>query len=105
MRLFPGCCACAMYSAKPLAISTAIAKIRVLFMRTPIDARSRRTFRAPKFSALILQSLPTGFELDQGPTFYPHSHAKGVRARPLWSLVDIAAASKTDMCSAQAHVR
>ena len=52
MRLFPGCCACAMYSAKPLAISTAIAKIRVLFMRTPIDARSRRTFRAPKFSAL-----------------------------------------------------
>ena len=53
MRLFPGCCACAMYSAKPLAISTAIAKIRVLFMRTPIDARSRRTFRAPKFSALI----------------------------------------------------
>jgi hypothetical protein len=105
MRLFPGFCACAMYSAKPLAISTAIAKIRVLFMRTPIDATSRRTFRAPKFSALILQSLPTGFELDQGPTFYPHSHAKGVRARPLWSLVDIAAASKTDMCSAKAHVR
>lgn len=36
MRLFPGFCACAMYSAKPLAISTAIAKIRVLFMRTPL---------------------------------------------------------------------
>ena len=59
MRLFPGCCACAMYSAKPLAISTAIAKIRVLFMRTPIDARSRRTFRAPKFSALP-QNQPAG---------------------------------------------
>jgi hypothetical protein len=43
VRLIPGCCTCAAYNAKPLALSnTASAKIRVVFMWISVGLSNMR---------------------------------------------------------------